>query len=88
MTFRFAEIAEPWAVVSGLGVVSFLSSWEVANFVDTTSGERIRFCSLNAGESLVVSEVEVGLHTIYRYVAFHHAVFMSPFFPLPDINCR
>ena len=37
--------------------------------VDTTSGERIRFCSLNAGESLVVSEVEVGLHTIYRYVA-------------------
>ena len=37
--------------------------------VDTTSGERIRFCSLNAGESLVVSEVEVGLHTIYRYIA-------------------
>ena len=37
--------------------------------VDTTSGERIRFRSLNAGESLVVSEVEVGLHTIYRYVA-------------------
>ena len=37
--------------------------------VDTTCGERIRFRSLNAGESLVVSEVEVGLHTIYRYVA-------------------
>ena len=37
--------------------------------VDTTSGERIRFRSLNTGESLVVSEVEVGLHTIYRYVA-------------------
>ena len=37
--------------------------------VDTTSGERIRFRSLNTGESLVVSEVEVGLHAIYRYVA-------------------
>ena len=37
--------------------------------IDTTCGERIRFCSLNAGESLVVSEVQVGLHTIYRYVA-------------------
>ena len=39
------------------------------SLVDTTSGERICFRSLNTCESLVVSEVQVGFHTIYCHVA-------------------
>ncbi len=41
--------------------------------VDTTSGERIRFRSLNAGESLVVSEVQVGLTYHLPLRSTHHA---------------
>ena len=38
--------------------------------VDATSGERVGSCCLNTCESLVVTEVEVGLHSIYGHVAF------------------
>ena len=38
-------------------------------FVYSACGERIRFCCLNAGESLIVTEVEVCLHSINSHVA-------------------
>ena len=38
--------------------------------IDTTGGERVGLRSLDAGEALIVTQVEVGFHTIYCYIAF------------------
>ena len=44
-------------------------------FVDPTRGKRIILGGLNAGEAFVVSQVEIGLHAVYRNVAL--AVFVG-----------
>ena len=37
--------------------------------IDTSRSHRVGFCGLNTCEALIVTEVEVGLHTILCYVA-------------------
>ena len=54
----------------GLSEIVAASFFVYHGLVDAACGERVGACGLYAGESLVVSEVEVGLHSVNGHVTF------------------
>ena len=63
-------VGDVWHHLDGLAQIVAAALLVDDSLIDTPSGERVGLRRLNAGEALVVAQVEVGLHTVDGDIAF------------------